>query len=219
MKICTYTMTGDTGFAPNPYHGFCTLTACTPNHMNARLQSGDLIAGFRRVADRPCLVYWMEVAEVLDYANYSLDARFTEKKPRMNGTWKTRCGDNIYYRDANGRWQQLETIHHAEKAQKDKDLRHPVVYVASRFSYHGGLASPENTGLPCRLVGVMKSCRGIKYCRETDPLFPAFRQWLLAFPEGVLARPQEWRENAKPVDFRTGRCKTTTCPADGPSCR
>ena len=34
MKICTYTMTSDTGFAPNPFYGYCTLAACTPNHMH-----------------------------------------------------------------------------------------------------------------------------------------------------------------------------------------
>src|ERR1035437_4186815 len=44
-KVCFYIMRVDTGFAPNPFHGVCTLAACTPNHQHARLFKGDLIAG------------------------------------------------------------------------------------------------------------------------------------------------------------------------------
>ncbi|MFC1451894.1 hypothetical protein ACFLSJ_00955 [Verrucomicrobiota bacterium] len=39
-KICSYVMTTDTGFAPDPFHGRCTLAACTPNHVNARRREG-----------------------------------------------------------------------------------------------------------------------------------------------------------------------------------
>ena len=61
MKICVYTLTADTGFAPNPFHGTCTLAACTPNHMGAKLVKGDWIAGFFTNAKTPCLVYAMRV--------------------------------------------------------------------------------------------------------------------------------------------------------------
>jgi hypothetical protein len=44
-KACFYIMTVDTGFAPNPFHGVCTLAACTPNHCKANLEPGDLIVG------------------------------------------------------------------------------------------------------------------------------------------------------------------------------
>ncbi len=46
MKYCFYRMRHDTGFAPNPYHGYCTLAACTPNHMRAKLEPGDIIVGY-----------------------------------------------------------------------------------------------------------------------------------------------------------------------------
>ena len=35
----------DSGFAPNPYFGYCTLAACTPNHMRAKIEPGDVIVG------------------------------------------------------------------------------------------------------------------------------------------------------------------------------
>ena len=57
MKICLYTVKVDTGFAPNPFYGYCTLTACTPNHMNAKLDKGDYIAGFLTDRGEPLLDY------------------------------------------------------------------------------------------------------------------------------------------------------------------
>jgi len=50
-KICFYRMTDDTGFAPNPFHGYCTVATCTPNHMRGRtrLREGDYIVGIEGV--------------------------------------------------------------------------------------------------------------------------------------------------------------------------
>lgn len=61
--LCTYVVTSDTGMAPNPYHGWCTLTVCTPNHQGARLEKGDWIAGFLGVARGGRLVHLLEVEE------------------------------------------------------------------------------------------------------------------------------------------------------------
>ena len=30
MTLYSYTVAADTGFAPNPFHGFCTLACCKP---------------------------------------------------------------------------------------------------------------------------------------------------------------------------------------------
>ena len=30
----------DTGFAPNPFWGYCTLAVCTPNHMGVQTSEG-----------------------------------------------------------------------------------------------------------------------------------------------------------------------------------
>ncbi|WP_155628852.1 Nmad2 family putative nucleotide modification protein [Burkholderia stagnalis] len=45
MKLLKYVMTSDSGLAPNPYFGVCSLALCTPNHMNAKLKPGDWIVG------------------------------------------------------------------------------------------------------------------------------------------------------------------------------
>jgi Nucleotide modification associated domain 2 len=42
MKVYSYVVRCDTGFAPNPFWGYCTLAACTPNHMGIHIQIEDL---------------------------------------------------------------------------------------------------------------------------------------------------------------------------------
>ena len=92
MKICFYIMTFDRGFAPNPFYGYCSLSACTPNHMSAKLKHDDYLAGFFTNANDAFLVYWMKVNEVLNYDDYYSDQRFQKKKPNLHGSWKERCG-------------------------------------------------------------------------------------------------------------------------------
>ena len=121
MKICTYTMTVDTGFAPNPFHGHCTLAACTPNHMGAKLVKADWIAGFFTDMPVPCLVYAMQVEEVMGYDSYYRDARFQRKKPRLGGTLRERCGDNIYHRDGSGKWLRDKGPYHQDDRTFEQD--------------------------------------------------------------------------------------------------
>jgi hypothetical protein len=45
MRLFAYKMTHDTGFAPNPFHGACTLATCKPQ-IRLHKRVGDWIAGF-----------------------------------------------------------------------------------------------------------------------------------------------------------------------------
>ena len=61
--LYTYIMRHDSGLAPNPFWGWCTLAVCTPNHQGSRVQPGDWIAGFQDKAHGYKFVYAMEVSE------------------------------------------------------------------------------------------------------------------------------------------------------------
>src|SRR5687767_13544768 len=84
MTLFTYIVTHDSGFAPNPFHSYCTLATCKPR-IRIRARAGDWIAGVGSVGtvghDR--LVYAMEVAEVIPIERYATDPRFHAKKPVM----------------------------------------------------------------------------------------------------------------------------------------
>lgn len=44
MRLYAYTMTSDSGFAPNPFHGFCTLATCKAR-IRERATTGDWVLG------------------------------------------------------------------------------------------------------------------------------------------------------------------------------
>src|SRR3989304_5404176 len=86
LRLFSYKQTHDTGFAPNPFHGACTLATCKPRIRELK-QVGDWIAGFtskRLNGDQVgCerLIYLMQVAEKLPFEAYHTDPRFAAKIP------------------------------------------------------------------------------------------------------------------------------------------
>src|SRR5438552_18621997 len=141
-RLCTYIVKKDSGFAPNPFGGRCTLAHCTPNHMNVQLDKGDWIAGFLSKSKQNRFLFAMEVEVVIPLNCYFVDERFESKKPKSSVIYEERCGDNIYEYH-NGKWIQHKNESHGP-ADKDKDTRHgyrraflPNVFAASKFWYLG----------------------------------------------------------------------------------
>jgi len=216
MKICAYTLTADTGFAPNPFHGICTLAACTPNHMGAKLVKGDWIAGFFRKDRTPYLVYAMRVEEVKGYDSYYKDSRFQEKKPREDGLPEDRCGDNIYHRDTSGEWLRDKGHYHQDARAFKQDTRYAIVYIGGvHYAYFGSKA--YRNPLPDELRAVLKNGRGIKYTKESEPLFPSFLRWLEAMPIGIHGPPRNGERNGccPSSTARKSKAGANQAPAQG----
>jgi hypothetical protein len=104
MRLCSYVVVDDEGFAPNPFGGYCTLAACTPNHQGVNLKKDDWLLGNTSARTGNQLLFAMQISEVLDLDKYYRDPRFAGKKSDAT-TWQGHCGDNIYFCD-NGRWTQ-----------------------------------------------------------------------------------------------------------------
>ncbi|MDJ0835051.1 MAG: hypothetical protein QNK37_00960 [Acidobacteriota bacterium] len=111
VRILSYVVTHDSGFAPNPFWGYCTLAACTPNHMGAKVVPDDWIVGWSNKATGNKLIFAMRITEILDFDDYFHDPRFKNKKPIIEGDLKERCGDNIYYRE-NNKWRKVRSVGH-----------------------------------------------------------------------------------------------------------
>ena len=108
MRLCSYVVVHDKGFAPNPFGGLCTLAACTPNHQGLRLSGGDWILGNSSAAAGSQLIYAMRIREVLDFDDYLRDANLHEEaQPDM----AERCGD-LSIRDRDGRWHRTGLLSH-----------------------------------------------------------------------------------------------------------
>lgn len=188
QRLCVYVVTHDTGFAPNPFGGYCTLAACTPNRQGVRLARGDWLVGHSGVRRGRRLVYAMEVTEVLGFDAYYRDARFAAKHPRFDRTWKEACGDNIYHRES-GRWTMDANPFHPPSEYLDKDTRHPSVFVAERFFYFGENAPP----IPEEFEWVRRTGRGCR-CNDAPEVVKSFIRWIEAeFTPGVHGDPTDRR--------------------------
>ena len=142
MKLCTYIVRRDIGLAPNPFWGYCTLAVCTPNHQGIRLDVGDWVAGFLGVHRGNRFLYAVKISHVLDLDEYHRDQRFAAKKPKLNGTWEEKCGDNFYSCGPNGEWIQHPNRFHNNQHLKEQDTRHPRVFIGKEFWYLGRSAAP-----------------------------------------------------------------------------
>lgn len=205
MRLCSYTVPHDCGFAPNPFWGYCTLAACTPNHQGVKVQAGDWIAGFEPVDRGGKLVYVMKVSETMSFDAFFHDRRFQRKKPRLEGTWRQRCGDNIYHRSEEG-WKQLPSPFHSAP-EKAKDIKYPSVFIAEEFYYFGEKAVP----VPSYLDSLRFKRQGCK-CSHPPSLVESFLDWLrTTHRPGIHGRPRD-REGK---DGCGSLCKTRS--KDSPS--
>ncbi len=107
MKLFSYVIARDYGFAPNPFFGCCTLATCKPN-IRRVAEIGDWIVGTGSAARtrKGVLVLAMCVTETMKFNEYWEDIRFQQKKPRLSGSIKQAFGDNIYHKNSRGRWDQ-----------------------------------------------------------------------------------------------------------------
>jgi hypothetical protein len=200
--IRSYVVRYDSGFAPNPFYGYCTLATCKPDIRKAA-GVGDWIVGSgsndKTIRQGGRIVYAMRVEEILTFRQYDADSRFERKKPYRNGSRKQSCGDNIYYRDVDDLlWLQRDSFHsnadgtrHAEHV--DIDTRVDRVLVSQDFVYFGG----EGPVFPKHLRdGAGRSiCKtGIGYSRFDDPaLIQAFVDWIRGLGvSGFQGHPFEW---------------------------
>jgi hypothetical protein len=189
MRICFYVVSHDTGFAPNPFGGFCTLAACTPNHQGLCLKQGDWLVGNSSVAIGSRIIYAMRIFDVLDFDAYYRDSRFTGKKART-GKWQTQCGDNIYFRSDTGRWAQALAFYHTRPGDLEKDTRYPSVFISDHFYYFG-----ENApAVPPEYVSLIQTRQGCRCCKDLETAC-GFIGWLeQAYAPGLHGQPRDRNE-------------------------
>lgn len=208
MRLCSYVVVHDSGFAPNPFWGYCTLAACTPNHMGVRLREGDWVIGTEPAAHGGKLVFSMRVSEVLHFDEYFHDPRFQKKKPNIEGEWRERCGDNIYRRDSAGHWRQSRSRHHQSAEHRRKDTKHPHVFISEHFYYFGSraVAVPEEFQT---LVWRRQGCK----CNYDPLVVQRFLEWLGAeYTPGIHGLPRDAETKDRPGLDST--CKRTSCPQE-----
>ena len=145
-RLYIYVVDRDFGFAPNPFHGLCTLATCKPAIRNTAKVDDWIfgIGGSKLKATGRC-VFAMKVTRKVTFNQYWNDEEFASKKPVRNGSKKMTMGDNIYVQNADLSWQQLPS-HHSNTdgsinySNVKKDTKWPNVLISNHFYYFGNNA-------------------------------------------------------------------------------
>lgn len=190
MKLLKYVMTSDSGLAPNPFFGVCSLALCTPNHMNADLLPGDWIVGHSSKATDHRLVYAMQLTKVLDMDEYF--SQFPEKHPDPYGSIEQKYGDNMYFRD-DGRWLRLPSAEHnsVESFRQDQGRRVYLAEGEDRFWYFGA-ANPMPTlrDFADQFPWLILGRQGFEYIHDAERI-QAFTKRLSSLEQsGLLGKPR-----------------------------
>lgn len=196
MAVYTYIVGHDWGFAPNPFHGTCTL-ACCKSKIRRGAKVGDYVFGTGG-GDHGTpgqAVFWMRVDEILKFDEYWDLKRFARKKPVANGTLKRFVGDNIYHRDPKTEeFVQEHSFHTRLDGEPDaKNLKSDTgvtekVLIGREFAYWGG-AGPQ---VPDQLG--MFICKNRDCEKRTDEAeVAAFLAWINDdSARGRIGKPNEW---------------------------
>jgi hypothetical protein len=198
VRVFSYIVRYDYGFAPNPFEGYCTVATCKPQ-IRRSAKCGDWIMGTgsaeKSLTGR--LVYVMQVDEVLAFDDYWKDPRFMRKVPTDGGAVKRAYGDNIYHHGDDGEWFQADSRHSLADGIPNSghvkvDTSVDAVLIGRRFSYFGGVGPAVPTTLRNDFgMDLVHSGQGHR-CRFPQDLVDAAVAWFETLDTGVLGRPNDW---------------------------
>lgn len=179
-SVFVYVVARDFGFAPNPFHGFCTLACCKPRIRSAA-QIGDWVFGVAgaELAQPGHCIFGMRVSEALTFDEYWLDPRFEVKKPRRNGSRVMMLGDNVYHRQGEPpEWVQEDSHHSRPDGTPDAsniatDTQTDRVLISRDFTYFGASAP----SIPAQILIAMGYSNGRNHRRFDGPTAQPLLSW------------------------------------------
>lgn len=205
MKLFSYVVARDYGFAPNPFYGWCTLATCKPKIRKAA-GVGDWVIGTGAKGKYGLaghLIFAMRVEETCDFDPYWADSRFSAKKPVLNGSLKQIYGDNIYHREQ-GRWKQEDSHHSHADGQSNRhnvkrDTSADRVLISQRFVYFGENApAVPKCFRPYGPTGEEICSPGQGHRVLSEKLAKAFELWLAQRGKrGLQGMPLEFKKHQR----------------------
>lgn len=160
---------------------------------------GDWVVGTgsSSVGRKGHIVYAMRVTGAMTFIQYWADSRFRKKRPNLKGSKKLAFGDNIYFRNDQGNWQQLDSHHSYPGGTPnphniEHDTQSDRVLISEDFAYWGG-SGPK---IPSRF----RNYQGIDICahRGYKNKFPPsmceeFVAWFYSLEKkGFIGPPTDW---------------------------
>lgn len=199
MRVYSYKIARDYGFAPNPFQGVCTLATCKPR-IRKVAKAGDLVFACGSVENNRVgkLVCALRITDKLTFQEYWDDPRYAAKRPNFHASPAHAYGDNIYHRNNRGLWIQ-ERSHHSfpngalNQANLDRDTTtSEQVLLSTDFVYFGR----DSISIPKRLRNfsgddLYPDVRDFR-SRYDAPFIAAIERWFNQLPRGNVGRPINW---------------------------
>ena len=198
MRLFSYVVARDYGFAPNPFLGICTLATCKPDIRKAA-SIGDWVIGTGSSSNhrRGHLVYAMCVTGSMTFNDYWRAREFQGKKPNLRGSVKQAFGDNIYFKDNDSQWRQMDSHHSYPNGVPNRhnilhDTQVDRILISQDYAYWG----ESGLEIPSRFRDYkgddICASRGHK-CRFPSGLVDDFVFWFRSLKaKGFLDKPQNW---------------------------
>ncbi|MGJ4859500.1 hypothetical protein ACN6KF_005527 [Labrys sp. La1] len=180
-NVYMYVVARDFGFAPNPFHGVCTLATCKPM-IRRKAQVGDWIIGMggaKLNAVGRC-IYLMQVTDTLTFDAYWDHPEYRCKRPVRNGSRMTIMGDNIYHRPVGTTAWVQEDSHHSqidgrpEPSNIQNDTQTDRVLISRNFFYFGEAAP----ALPKKILDQLKYNNGRGHRKFTVDQAQPLLHWI-----------------------------------------
>lgn len=204
MTLYTYCLRYDDGAAPNPFHGFCTLTICKPA-IRRVARKGDWVVGLGG-KDSPIgdisgrVIYAMKITKKMSLKEYDEYCR-KSLKAKIPG-WRSkdivkRVGDCIYDYSQPGEPRLRPGVH--DEFNRETDLGGENALISDHFFYFGDDAVP----LPAHLKPIVHQTQGHK-SHANSRHAEQFVAWIegLGFESNTVhSKPAMW-EQMQEVDCR-----------------
>lgn len=197
-RLYSYKLSRDYGFAPNPFHGICTLATCKPQ-IRSSAAVGDLIVGCgsQAIGLAGRLIYAMRVAEKITFQQYWEDPRFVCKRPQFTASMAQAFGDNIYHQNG-AQWVQEDSHHSLDggglnNANLQRDTRADSVLIATDFVYWGDRAPSVPIAFRDLNKDDLYPAGRFYRCNFSPQMVDAVSAWFDSLrPRGYLGRPNAW---------------------------
>lgn len=212
MKLYSYVVARDFGFAPNPFYGFCTLSSCKPK-IRQSANKGDWVVGVSSIGRgqdiNPNLVYTMKITEKLTFQEYWNDPRFLCKRPVLNGSIKQVYDDNIYHKNSEDKWFQ-EPSHHTlpnnepNKKNLKTDTKSDNVLISQEYYYLGN-NKIEIPNYIHHKISITENSRLGHRVTETCNDIGTFLEWINSLKlDKVNGDPLHWNTKIPVKDIKRG---------------
>jgi len=182
VRLFSYKISRDYGFAPNPFYNVCTLATCKPQ-IRANASVGDLIVGCgcksNHLSER--IICIMRVTGRCGFQEYWDNSAYHQKRPFFFGSRARAYGDNIYHRAA-GEWVQ-EKSHHS---YADGDTNYANLVVDT--STDGVLLSTDFVYWGRSAITIPRKFRQF----NGDDLYPQGRNYRSRFADNFVVAVDDW---------------------------